>query len=121
MAEAEPARVEVVRSGGFAGLITKTELQLDQLEPAPRRELDTLLGQLGLHLGPPPPVVGDKRPKRRAGATGAVPGRGVDRFEYEVTLFQGRQTQRVTVSEVGLDEAVRQALDGLLSQGSAGQ
>ena len=109
-------RVEVVRSGGFAGLTVAVEVHRDKLDELAQTRLDALLDQLG--LGGAADTNADKPTKRPA-----APGRsvGADRFDYEVTVRRGRQIRRISLSEGALAPELRQGLEELLGTASAGQ
>jgi len=86
--EDAPVRVEVERSGGFAGMVTRRVLDAADLAPEEAGELRRLVADadvagLTQRLAEAPPAA----------------GRGADRFQYDVTVHQGEQVHHVTVRD----------------------
>jgi hypothetical protein len=95
-----PVRVEVERSGGFAGLVTHSEADTANLPPPDADELRRLVADVDL-AG----LTG------RTSAGGPRTARGADRFQYDVTVQAGSQTYQFTV----YDGAIPPELQPLLS------
>lgn len=89
----ESLRVEVVRSGGFAGLTRRAVRDTADLPPddaARLREL-TDAARLSFRLKPPSP--------------------GADMFSYRVTVSRGRRRRRRSYSELSMPPGVRELVD----------
>lgn len=88
-------RVEVIRSGGFAGMTKTGTANTDELDEQSGRMLRDLLDASGLGVEDESAVV-------------APPG-GADRFQYDITVVRGGRTFRHTRREPQLT-AAEQAL-----------
>jgi hypothetical protein len=82
------ARIELVRSGGFAGITRRSSLDVSEGEAA---EVERLLDEL-------PPA---DRP------------RGADRFQYELRVTRGGETRAATLHEGAIPEEIRPLIDRL--------
>jgi emfourin len=85
MSESE-CRVELERSGGFAGVTRHAILDAGDFSPAERRGLDALL-------------------VREAAGREAIRGMP-DEFQYDVTVVCGARRHRVRLAESDLDEVL---------------
>ena len=86
----EHVRVEVNRSGGFAGVTRSASADTDSLDASQAAELRRLVGASS------------------AGAPAAArqaPAGGADRFQFEITVERGGQTDRVVRGEPDLSPA----------------
>jgi hypothetical protein len=83
-----PVRVEVERSGGFAGMVTRRTLDTADLPPDEAGELRRLVAAAD--------VAG--LAQRLADAPAPARG-GADRFQYDVTVHHGEQVDHVTVRD----------------------
>jgi hypothetical protein len=85
----EGARVELTRSGGFAGLRRTAQLELDA------DEAEALAVALEATDDDPEPAA------------------GADRFQYDLTLVRGEQRRSVRVRDGAVPDALRPVLDRL--------
>jgi hypothetical protein len=85
-----PVRVEVRRSGGFAGRVTEHAADTTALDPPAADELRRLVAEL--EAADPP------RTAR---------SRGADRFQYDVTVQQGTGRRRYTADDGALTPELR--------------
>ena len=81
-------RIELVRSGGFAGITRRSSLDVGEEEAA---EIERLLDDL----------------------PAADPPRGADRFQYELRVTRGDRTRAVTLHEGAIPEQIRPLIDRL--------
>jgi hypothetical protein len=98
----EPLRVEVGRSGGFAGVTTRASAAADELDEAQAAELVALAGSCG-------PALDVARP--------AVAAPGADRFTYEITIVSGDTVRSSVVGEADLTPECRQLVRWILRSG----
>jgi hypothetical protein len=91
---AEAWRIELVRSGGFAGITRRSSLDVGEDEAA---ELERLLDEL----------------------PAADPPRGADRFQYELRLTRGGETRVVTLHEGAIPAEIRPLIDRLTRRRTA--
>jgi emfourin len=89
-------RVEFTRSGGVTGVSLTTSLDTDELAPAERDALEALLAH---------------RPEGNP----ALPGRGADRFQYDLTVTGDGPPRRITLREGELPPAARPLIDRLVA------
>lgn len=82
-------RIEFVRTGGFAGLRMATTIDIDSLPPEDAQEIQDALEEA--HFFSLPPELNDV-------------SRGVDRFQYEITVDDGDQKHTVQGGETALPE-----------------
>ena len=78
-------RIEFQRSGGFAGLTMRTEVDTSELPPEDAEVFERLVGCLEAS------GVGDEPP----------PGQP-DRFQYELTVTRGKESRRFQLAEQDL-------------------
>jgi hypothetical protein len=104
-------RVEVERSGGFAGIVTRRSADTADLPPDAAAELRGLVAGLDL-------AGLEQRP---AGATGASapPAGGADRFQYDVTVDDGQHVHRFTVQDGSVPPELQPLLGAVLRLGTA--
>jgi hypothetical protein len=79
--------IRVERSGGFAGLAQRAEIDTGALDPQDRQKLQDLVESTGFFQAPPSPE-GD-------------PG-GADRFQWQITVERGSDQHTVTLHEGSL-------------------
>ena len=95
----DPIRLQLVQSGGLAGLTLVTDIAVDDLPPddaaAVRRALDTV-DLPALAAQPPPPPAGP------------------DRFSYELTVDRAGERRCVKLQEPGVPDELRALLAVLL-------
>ncbi len=92
-------RIEFERSGGIAGISLKTSVDTSQLPPAEAAQLEQLVHAADLALLRPRP-----------------PGPGADRFQYDLTIWEGKRRQRVSLSETQLTPELRPLIELLLDR-----
>ena len=97
MSGGSPLRVDVVRSGGFAGIPTEASVDASKLEPQEIAELERLVAQ-----GKPP----------------GPPTEGADWFQYDVALTRGDDRRVATFSENELSPEASKALQRVLELGA---
>jgi len=92
-------RVEVTRSGGFAGIVRRGVVDARDLDPDAARELEQLVAAADL-----------------AAPRGNAPPRA-DAFQYDVAIAgEGVVAQAATFDEPQLDEPLRALIDRVLGQ-----
>jgi hypothetical protein len=90
-------RIELTRSGGYAGLTTKLgELDTAELPEPDARELEELVQKADV-----PALLADS----------PDPGQGADSFQYHLTIEDDSGRQELTASEDRLPDAIRQLID----------
>ena len=92
MTPAEPERIELTRSGGFANIAVRATIAAGALDPAERAGVDALL----------------ERPPAAAARAGAP-----DRFQYDVTVVAGDRRHHVRLGEGEIDGSLRALIDRL--------
>jgi hypothetical protein len=85
-------KLSVVRGGGLAGIVTRTELATNVLPPEAERALREQVAQSGLL-----DLTESASPSEPA----------ADALQYEITLEDQGETQRVRLSEEDLPDSVR--------------
>ena len=98
----EQDRIEVHRSGGFAGIGLSGSQDIGALPEDDARELQALLDQL------------DADPSPRAARPSAG---GADRFQYEITVSRGGKRRSLVLPETELTPAQRNVLTRILRAG----
>ncbi|MDQ3570656.1 MAG: hypothetical protein M3396_08570 [Actinomycetota bacterium] len=96
-------RVEVARSGGFAGITVRSSVDTGDLPPAEAEKVEALVDEVDWSSLPRP---------------GARPG-AADRFQYHLSV-SGREKQvDVMVGEQEVTPALRRLVDEVLARRSA--
>ena len=95
-------RLEVARSGGFAGITLRAPVDGAALPVEDRKALERLIER------PPAPPSRPARP----GATRP----GADRFQYHLSVTAGGEERSVTIDERDLSPEQRRLLDRLLTR-----
>lgn len=122
---ADKLKVEVVRSGGFAGLTTSGALESSVLDATAAAELADNVAAAGLDPASPteaaaptepkaPPPAGSRRARAGAGGMGGPATGGADRFQYDITVQRGSKKRKLTVSEAELTPPQRALIDRVL-------
>ena len=93
-------RIVCERSGGFAGLTTRTEVDTDTLTTAQKRELQTLVEQSQLL---------DQLGKKRKAKTVA------DGFQYELTVTTEGGENTLTLHDGSVSEDMLALIDWLMA------
>ena len=91
-------RIELVRSGGVAGVTRRWSLDSKDLSAGEAAEVERLLAVLNDVPAQPSP-----------------PGRGADRFQYELRVTRGGPTGSVTLREGAIPAEIRPLIDRLTS------
>jgi hypothetical protein len=91
-------RVEIVRSGGFAGITTRAEVDSSTLPESQAQEIAALLDRV--------------RPET---LPRSAPPRGADRFQYDVTIERDGRTYRSSLPEGAVPAEFKAFLDRLLA------
>ena len=97
MAGGSPLRVDVVRSGGFAGIPTEASVDASKLEPQELAELERLVEQ----EKPPGPA-----------------REGADWFQYDITVSRGADRRTATFSENELSPELSKLVERVLTLGA---
>jgi hypothetical protein len=84
-------RIDVVRSGGFAGRTTRASVDTASLDPERAAAIQEALARADL-----------AELAERSSPGRARPGRGADRFQYDVTVRDGVRRYRLTLREDAL-------------------
>jgi hypothetical protein len=84
-------KITVERSGGFAGMLMRSQVDSSQLSPQDSQELQGLID--AVHFFDLPPQV-------------KIKGAGADRFQFTITVEDGGKRNSVTGSETDLPEGV---------------
>lgn len=100
-----PVKVEVSRSGGFAGITLRSEVDAATLSPAEAEELRGLIAQANL----------DELVARLHAAPAAPTG--PDRFQYDVTVCIGQNTYQFAVQEGAVPPEVQPLLALVMRRG----
>jgi hypothetical protein len=97
-------RIELTRSGGYAGLTSKLgELDTAELPEEDAREVERLVQQADV-------------PSLLADAPG--PGKGADRFQYHLTIEDDSGRHELTLSEDQLPDELRKVVERVQSYGA---
>jgi hypothetical protein len=107
----EDLQIELVRSGGFAGMSVPVHLGPGELEPEEAAEVERLLPELE--------ALGGASGASGGGASGAPAG-GADRFQYDLTVVRGDRRHHVTVGEGNLTRDQRALFKRLMARRRAG-
>jgi hypothetical protein len=99
----ERIRVEVVRSGGFAGITRTGSVDTADLDEQQTATLLKLLEESRLGTESSPPV--------------SEPRRGADRFQYEVTILRDGERRSFLLGESDLSAAQQSLIRSVLGQG----
>jgi hypothetical protein len=108
MQDQDRVRVEVVRSGGFAGLTRAAAMDTAELDGERAEQLRELVDESQLQS-----------------LSSAPPGSGAaDRFQYDITVTRGNQRTSIVLRETNMPDAARRLVRWVLrgaSQGSGGR
>jgi hypothetical protein len=104
MQEQGRVRVEVVRSGGFAGLTRAAAMDTEELDGERAEQLRELVDESQIES-----------------LTSGPPGSGaVDRFQYEITVTRGDQRTSIVLNESDMPDAARNLVRWVLQGASPG-
>ena len=95
-------RLELTRSGGIAGLLTRRSLDTDRLPAEERTAVEELVARANLE------EVARRSPVR---------GRGADRFQYDLRVKRGEREERVVVAEDQASPELRAVVQRVLERG----
>ncbi len=93
-------RIDLARSGGFAGITLRSSLDTSQLPPEEAAVIEALVE--GANLGQLP------SPSARPGA--------VDRFQYDLAVTRGGERLAVSVGENEVTPELRQLIDEVMAR-----
>jgi hypothetical protein len=100
-----PIRIELERSGGFAGISLRTSIDTNTLPPDEAREIARLVDRIDF-----------ARLVRRA----PRPARGADRFQYDLTVQQGAARHHLSVPEGAVPTELKPLLERLVARAKGG-
>ena len=92
-------RIEFQRSGGFAGLTMRTEVDTSELPPEDAEVFERLVASL-----------------ERSGIGASPPPGKPDRFQYELTVTRGKDSRRFQLAEQELTPEARQLVSLLVER-----
>jgi hypothetical protein len=96
-------RIELTRSGGFAGLSSKLgELDTSELPEPEAREIEALV---------------EKANMLQLLADSPIKGKGADRFQYHLAIEDESGRRELTVSEDQIPDALRSLVDRVKAAG----
>jgi hypothetical protein len=104
--ETPELRIDFARSGGFAGLTLETSVDAADLTPEERAEADQLVS--AVEAATLPEGTASTRP-------------GVDRFQYDVTITRGSESNHLSVGENDLTPELKALSDWLLDRARRGE
>jgi hypothetical protein len=97
-------RIELTRSGGFAGLTSKLgELDTSELPEAEARDIDAMVEKANV-------------PKLLAASP--IRGKGADRFQYHLAIEDESGRRELTFSEDQIPDALRALVDRVRASGA---
>ena len=102
-----PIRVEVERSGGFAGIVTRRRADTADLPPEQAGQLRALVAGVDLAAL-----------EQRLAAAPPAPAGGADRFQYDVTVHDGEHVHRFSVQDGSVPLELQPLLSGAMRLGS---
>ena len=103
MQEQGRVRVEVVRSGGFAGLIRAAAMDTEELDAELAERLRKLVDESQIE------------------SLTSTPSRsGADRFQYDVTVTRGNDRTSIVLHESSMPDAARRLVRWVLQGASPG-
>ncbi len=97
---AEGTRIDLARSGGFAGITVRSSLDTSQLGPEEAAAVEALVEEAKL----------DQLPST-AGRPGAV-----DRFQYDLAVTSGGRRRVVSVGEKEVTPELRRLIDEVMAR-----
>jgi hypothetical protein len=101
----DPIRIELERSGGFAGISLRASIDTGALPPDEAREIARLVDRIDFaDLA--------RRPPR--------PARAADRFQYDLTVQQGTARHRLSIPEGAVPAELKPLLDRLVARAKGG-
>jgi hypothetical protein len=95
----EQIRIELERSGGFAGISQRASVDTSKLPPDQAARIAELVGRVDFDA---------------LAATATGPPRAPDRFQYDLDIRQGGRHHRLTFGERAVTPELRPLLDLLL-------
>jgi len=96
----DPIRIDLERSGGFAGMSLKASVDTSQLPPD---EASTIAGMV------------DRLDFGALAARAATPSRAPDRFQYDLVVRRGGQRHALSLGESAVTPELRPLLDHLMT------
>ena len=104
-----PVRVEVERSGGFAGIVTRRRADTADLPRRRRRSC--------ARSSPASTWRGSSRAWPGRAGTSCL-ARGADRFQYDVTVDDGERVHRFSVQDGSVPSELQPLLDAAMRLGN---
>lgn len=98
----QPIHVQVTRSGGFAGITTHAEIDTSTLPAEQAHEVAELLSRVDLAA------------LAARSADQQSPGRGADRFHYDVSVHHGDQRYELSLPESAVTPELKPLLTRVL-------
>jgi hypothetical protein len=98
----EHIRIELERSGGFAGISRRASADTSKLPPDEAAEIAELVRRIDFDA---------------LAATATGPPRAPDRFQYDLDIRQGAEHHRLTVGERAVTPELRALIDHVLQHG----
>jgi hypothetical protein len=102
----DPIRIELERSGGFAGLSLKASVDTSQLPPGEAARIAELVDRVDF----------DALAARASEATHRAP----DRFQYDLVVSQGGRRHELSLGESAVTPELRPLLDYLMTMAKGG-
>jgi hypothetical protein len=96
----EPIRIDLVRSGGFAGVSLAASLDTGRLPPEEARAVTELVDRVDFAA---------------LAARAASPSRVPDAFQYDLTVSRGRERHQLSLGESAVTPELRPLLDRLVA------
>jgi hypothetical protein len=96
----EQIRIQLERSGGFAGISRRASVDTSKLPPEEAARIADMVGRVDFGA---------------LAATATGPPRAPDRFQYDLDVRQGGQHHRLTLGERAVTPELRALVDHLLA------
>ena len=112
-----PIKVDVTRSGGYAGIEMRAAVDTEHLPAQSAAQIRSLVQRLdpaalGGQIGQTPAQGTTERSIRSSPAT--------DRFQYDVEIQVGDDVHRFTVGETAVPSGLQSLLDAVMTHGQNG-
>lgn len=97
----DPIRIDLERSGGFAGVSLKASVDTSQLPPEEARTVTELVDRVDFDA---------------LAARTASPSRAPDRFQYDLAVRRGGERHALSLGESAVPPELRPLLDYLMAR-----
>jgi len=97
----DPIRIDLKRSGGFAGVSLKASVDTSQLPPEEARAITELVDRVDFDA---------------LAARTASPSRAPDRFQYDLVVRRGGKRHALSLGESAVPPELRPLLDYLMAR-----